>query len=123
MNIRRERTHACGLTNIDYKTKGDFASLDRYRPTLKYSDVGTMTKTGFQAPIDSENFRDRWMSRTGWKSLKRLDPRNDSAVQFYANQGKKPKAPVLVAKPRNQLLEREEWDDKRFTGDTIKTTA
>jgi Ca2+-binding EF-hand superfamily protein len=23
MNIRRERLHHCGLTNLDYRTKGD----------------------------------------------------------------------------------------------------
>ena len=30
MNIRRDRTHHCGLTNLDFRTKGDFESLDRY---------------------------------------------------------------------------------------------
>lgn len=30
MNIRRERAHNCGLTNLDFRTKGDFTSLDKY---------------------------------------------------------------------------------------------
>lgn len=123
MNVRRERIHACGLTNIDFRTKGDFQSLDRFRPSLKYSDVGTMGKTGFKAPMTTENLDERVQTKAGWKSLKRLDPRSESAVMFYQQNSKKQKAPVLVAKPRNKLLEQEQWDGKIFTGDDIRATA
>jgi hypothetical protein len=30
MNIRKERTHQCGLTNLDFRTKGDIDSLDKF---------------------------------------------------------------------------------------------
>ena len=32
----------CGLTNVDFRTKGDSASVDRYNPSLKYTDMGTV---------------------------------------------------------------------------------
>ena len=44
-------------------------------------------------------------------------------MQFYNAQGKKPKAPVLVANKKVQELEATQWTDKVFTGDNPKTTA
>ena len=44
-------------------------------------------------------------------------------MQFYNAQGKKPKAPVLVANRKVTELEKEEWTDKVFTGDNPSTTA
>ena len=48
MNVRKQRTHQCGLTNIDFRTKGDQAAVDRYNPNLKFADTGTMNKHGFK---------------------------------------------------------------------------
>jgi len=45
MNIRKERTHQCGLTNMDYRTKGDMESLERFHGSLKFSDFGTMGRS------------------------------------------------------------------------------
>ena len=48
MHVRKNRTHQCGLTNVDFRTKGDTQSVDRYNPNLKYTDLGTMSKTNFK---------------------------------------------------------------------------
>lgn len=80
MNVRKQRTHQCGLSNVDYRTKGDQAAQDKFNPTLKFADTGTMGKNAFR--------------QTGMPSN---DPKEDTALQFYNAQGKKPKAPVLVA--------------------------
>lgn len=55
--------------------------------------------------------------------LKINDPKDETAVEFYNAQGKKPKAPVLVANRKTQQLEEPKWTDKIFTGDNPKTTA
>ena len=34
---------------MDFKTKGDFDAADKYNPTMKYADVGTMNKSGYKA--------------------------------------------------------------------------
>ena len=47
---------------------------------MKFADTGTMNKHGFKA--------------TGQKLI---DAKTDTALEFYNAQGKKPKAPVLVA--------------------------
>ena len=48
MNVRRQRTHQCGLTNVDFRTKGDAAALEKFQPNMKYADAGTMGKAGFK---------------------------------------------------------------------------
>jgi len=45
MNVRKQRTHLCGLANVDFRTKGDHEANDHYNPTLKFTDFGTMTKS------------------------------------------------------------------------------
>lgn len=47
MNIRRDRTHQCGLTNLDFRTKGESETLDKYKPTLKFADFGTMGRSQY----------------------------------------------------------------------------
>ena len=39
------------------------------------------------------------------------------------NKGKKAKAPVLMARPREAQLEDLKWNDKAFTGDSAKNAA
>lgn len=36
------------MTNVDYRTKGDQGAVDRYNPSLKFADTGTMNKHGFK---------------------------------------------------------------------------
>lgn len=107
MNVRKQRTHQCGLSNIDFRTKGDQGAQDRFNPTMKFADVGTMSKHGFK--------------QTGGFSTN--DPKEETALQFYNAQGKKPKAPVLMANKKTQQLEEPKWTDKIFTGDNPNTTA
>ena len=75
---------------------------------MKFADVGTMSKHGFKM-------------QTGELTIS--DPKEDTALQFYNAQGKKPKAPVLVANRKTQQLEEPKWTDKIFTGDNPTTTA
>ena len=55
--------------------------------------------------------------------MKVTDPKEDTALQFYNAQGKKPKAPVLVANKKTTHLQDEKWTDNVFTGDNPRTTA
>lgn len=107
MNIRKQRTHQCGLSNVDFRTKGDSAAQDRFNPTMKFADVGTMGKHAFK--------------QTG--SLTISNPKEDTTMQFYNAQGKKPKAPVLMANKTTTQLEPDKWTPDVFTGDNPRTTA
>ena len=83
MNVRRERTHQSGLTNIDFRTKGDQGNADRYKPSLKFADVGTMTKTGFKQMVNEPDMKDSTKIRGGWAFIKRQDPRCETTTEFY----------------------------------------
>ena len=45
MKVRKQRTHLCGLANVDFRTKGDHEANDNYNPSLKFTDLGTMNKS------------------------------------------------------------------------------
>ena len=81
MNVRKQRTHHCGLANIDFRTKGDTENNERYNPSLKFTDVGTMTKsqmkmTGASSIDPLESLR----TNNGWAVSKRPDPKIDSTA-------------------------------------------
>ena len=70
MKVRQQRTHQCGLTNVDFRTKGDEAAQDRYNPSLKFADVGTMNKAGFKMLNQPQ-------------VVPVVDPKDDTALKFY----------------------------------------
>jgi hypothetical protein len=124
MNVRKQRTHYCGLANIDFRTKGDMESNDRYNPSLKFSDFGTMTKSKLGRTSSSMNPVESLRTNNGWQFPKRPDPKTDTATAFYMEAGKNAKFPVLVASgSKTQHLEKEQWTDKVFTGDNVAVTA
>lgn len=58
MKIRKERFHQSGLTNIDFRSKGEAEKVDYYQGNLKYTDFGTMTRTDFNRAAQATNFRE-----------------------------------------------------------------
>ena len=58
MNIRRERLHQSGLTNLDYRTKGDLEKVDHFQPNLKFTDFGTMSKTQYKRVPSEAGFKE-----------------------------------------------------------------
>ena len=123
MNVRKQRTHQCGLTNIDHKTKGDTLSVDRYNPTLKFTDMGTMGKTNFKAPFQADTDpKEKWKTQGGWLSRKTANPITDDAETFY-NESKKTLKRSVNLGHRHAELQVEKWTDKVFVGDNVATTA
>jgi hypothetical protein len=123
MNVRKQRTHQCGLTNIDHKTKGDTLSVDRFNPSLKFTDMGTMGKTNFKAPFQADTDpKEKWKTQGGWLSRKRANPITDDAETFY-NENKKTLKRSVNLGHKTALLEDEKWTDKVFIGDNAKATA
>lgn len=121
MNRRKDRTHYCGLTNIDYRTKGDFDALTTFKPDLKFADFGTMGKTAFKAATLSTFQRSK--QKTGMQTAGLPDPRRHTTEQFYADNGKRVKAPTATLNKRTTQLEADHWNDNIFTGDTANFQA
>lgn len=123
MNIRRDRTHQCGLTNLDFRTKGDFESLDRYQPSLKMTNFGTMGKSQYKRMVYTESVQEQAMITGGFKKQKKLDPKTETTADFYKGREKAQKNSVKIGKTKDNELEDEHWTDKVFTGDNPKLTA
>ena len=104
MNLRKQRTHQCGLTNIDFRTKGDIMSVDRFQPTLKYTDMGTMSKTNFKQTLPVQtDFKERWKTQGGWLPMKKDNPVTDDAITFYAENKKSLKNTVNLGQKHNEF--------------------
>lgn len=104
MNVRKQRTHQCGLTNIDFRTKGDVQSVDRFHANLKYTDMGTMTKTNFKYPVAPDaDLKEKWKTQGGWLSRKKPDPITDEAIAHYNESKKQLKKSVTVGNRHAEL--------------------
>ena len=58
MNIRRERMHQSGLTNLDFRTKGELDKVDHFQPNQKFTDFGTMTKSQYKRAPSMATFKE-----------------------------------------------------------------
>ena len=132
MNIRKERLHQCGLTNLDFRTKGDAENIDRYHPSLKFADFGTMGKSQFKRLHSVADPKENLKLTSGWKTAANITTtpqalynpaKYESTQEFYSVKGKKSKAPVQIGKRRETELEELKWTDQVFTGDNPATTA
>lgn len=128
MKVRRERTHQSGLTNLDFRTKGQLDSVDHYQPSLKFTDFGTMGKTKYNRMPSAATFKEQVAISGGWLNSKyqnemHKSTRYETSNQFYTSKGKKFRAPIKMGKTREAHLEDIKWSDKVFTGDSDKNTA
>lgn len=128
MKIRRERTHQSGLTNLDFRTKGQLDNVDHFEPSLKFTDFGTMSKTQYKRMPSAATFKEQVAISGGWLNSKfqnetHKSTRYETANQFYTSKGKKFRAPIKMGMVREAQLEDVKWNDKVFTGDTAKNTA
>ena len=89
MNIRKERMHQCGLTNLDFKTKGDSEMMSVYRDGPKNLNFGTMGRTAYKRTTSAANFKEQIATISGRKHPVVANPRTESTKQFYLDQNKK----------------------------------
>ncbi len=103
MNIRRERLHQCGLTNLDFRTKGDSDNADRYHPSLKYAVFGTMGKSQYKRLHSVADPKEQVKITSGWKTMSNITTtpnplynpaKYDTTQEFYQTKGKKFRQPA-----------------------------
>ena len=110
MQVRKERTHACGLTNLDFRTKGDLANEDKFHFTTIRSNFGTMGRKGFQPKVPKR-------SSTPLNPCSQF-PMNEARTRtthdFYETIGKKVRAPTMTAKARSRFFGEDHRLDRIF---------
>jgi hypothetical protein len=58
-----------------------------------------MSKTGFKQRLPSEaTLKEKWQTTGGWLLQKNADPKDEAALNFYADKGKMHKTFVNVGK-------------------------
>ena len=81
------------MTNIDFRSKNELDKVNYFQPNLKFSDFGTMTRTGYHGLESATNFKEQVAISGGWLNSKYKNdmfknPRYETASAFYV--GKKP---------------------------------
>lgn len=104
MNVRKERMHQCGLTNLDFKTKGDINNDDKFNFTTARSDFGTMGRKGFHRADGIKGMslpKQQKLPSNFVSPFPINEARMRTTMDFYKENGKKFKPPVLTTKARN----------------------
>jgi hypothetical protein len=63
------------LTNLDFRTKGEVESVDKFHPTLKFADFGTMGRSQYKKLTSVDDKKDHLKLTSGWKTMTNLNPR------------------------------------------------
>lgn len=98
---------------------------DKFNPSLKYADFGTMGKSQYKRMTSAGlDFKEKLKMASGFQTMtNNMNPKNATTTEFYQGKNKKIKGPVQIGKRKEAELEDNKWTDKVFTGDNPKLTA
>ena len=87
-----------------------------------------MNKSAYKRPPSAIAFKEQVAQSGGWLNSKhrnelQKNPKYETAAEFYASQGKKPKETIKIPVLRSAQLENTHWSGNIFTGDNKNTTA
>jgi hypothetical protein len=122
MNIRRERSHRCGHTNIDFRTKNDLDSIKTFMPWKTKKDFGTMGNNFYTLPYDEKK---KIMKATeNLNSNKNIhdeipDPKYYKTAQFYQTNNIQIKKKLLNNDERIAQLDESFKGKEKFTGESM----
>ena len=103
MNIRRERSHRCGHTNIDFRTKNDVDSIRTFMPWKSKKEFGTMGNNFYSL---SFNEKKKLMKVTeNLNTIKNIhdeipDPKYYKTAQFYQSNNMQIKKKAMTSDER-----------------------
>lgn len=121
MHVKKERTHQCGLSNIDFRRLNDKQGIQRFQDDMRSTNFGLMGRNGIHNQVNSSDYnrRESLQLHSGFKMPEPPNPRNDTAKNFYAKTKKPFMKPASVQKARITHLEDPVWNEKVFTGEDV----
>ena len=122
MSLKKPRTHYCGFSNIDYRTKGDLENLKLFEPWVIPKDFGTMGKYGYY-PSYTECKKTFSVSKNINK-LKNIvmgapDPKSYLLTNFYKKNKIKPNIAQDFLVNRVANLDEISIGKEKYTGDSM----
>lgn len=122
MTLRRDRIHASGFSNIDYRTKKDEENLKIFQPWKLFSHYGTMNDYGYHIS-DSLTSKYFDVSRNINKQKNIVsetpDPKTYRSAQFYKSNNIRLNTKALFVDDRVAQLDESFKGKDRYTGDSM----
>ena len=121
MQVKKERMHHCGLSNVDYKRLSDAPTLKKYSDDMRTTNFGLMGRTGVPYAYQSCGFgnHDTLMIHAGFKLPEPPNPRMEETKKYYEKARKPFVLPSKVQNTRVTQLEDGVWNEKVFTGEDV----
>lgn len=122
MKTRKLRTHHCGYSNIDFRSKNDFESLKTYQPWKVRTAFGTMGYSQYHLPKNEKN---KVLGVSNNLNDQRAvlsdvpDPKFHRTAEFYSNNKIPIKAKTMNTNERIAQLDEHDKGKERFTGDSM----
>ena len=122
MSIRRERSHRCGHTNIDFRTKNDIDSIKTYMPWKSKREFGTMGNDFYRLPF---NEKKKLMKVTeNINTIKNVhedipDPKYYKTAQFYQLNNMQVKKRAMYSDERLAQLDESFKGKDKYTGESM----
>lgn len=122
MSIRRERSHKCGHSNIDYRTKNDSEAIKTFMPWKVKKEYGTMGNDLFKLPFN-ENKKILKVTEninTQKNLLHEIpDPKYYKSAQFYQTNNIPIKAKTIFVSDRVAQLDESFKGKEKYNGDSM----
>lgn len=122
MNIRKDRVHRCGHTNIDFRSKKDEDALKTYQPWKTKKDYGTMGYIDYKLPINEHK---KVLEVTDHINIQKNiraelpDPKYHKTAQYYFNNKIPIKTRAMFTNERVAQLDESFKGKEIFTGDSM----
>lgn len=122
MNIRRERSHRCGHTNIDFRTKNDQDAIRTFMPWKQKKEFGTMGNDFYKLNFTEKK---KLMKVTeNINTIKNIndevpDPKYYKTAQFYQSNNMQVKRKAMTCDERLAQLDESFKGKEKYTGESM----
>jgi len=122
MNIRRDRSHRCGHSNIDFRTKNDTDSIKTFMPWRSKKEFGTMGNDLYKLPFnDHKKLLKVTENINSQKNILHEipDPKYYKSAQFYSSNNIPIKDKTMFVSERVAQLDESFKGKEKYIGDSM----
>lgn len=122
MNIRRERSHGCGHSNIDFRTKNDTESIKTFMPWKSKKEFGTMGNDLYKLSFnENKKLLKVTENINAQKNILHEipNPKYYKTAQFYQSNNFPIKSKTMTISERVAQLDESFKGKEKFTGESM----
>lgn len=120
MQLRRDRTHNCGLTNVDFRSQKDKEKVSLFHDPYKSTYFGTMGRSQLLNIKSPDNNKEKLSITSGFHLYNKPNQKIDISKEFYLDNNKKLLNKAEMTRTRHQLLDPALFNDQVFNGEHFK---